>query len=376
MAFHSPFAPATRRRVGVAALVAAVVSLAPQIAAVAQPPAPAPPAGETGFVRRTFRDAAGEHGYVVYVPRDYTPDRDWPVILFLHGAGERGTDGFRQTEYGLGPLIRRWGDFPWIVVFPQAEDQRGPILRVWAPDAPDGKRALAILDEVEHTYHTDPHRRVLTGWSMGGRGTYMLAAAYPEKWTAAVPVSGWADIELAPGLAKVPLWAFHGTSDTLVSFEEDKALIQAVRDAGGHAWLTALPGEGHYIWRSVYASPNLFEWMRDPSRFAGQAEPPALNPRPDVELSREEANGPFVPCLELDNAVAIRVGPDTFRDLSEAATKELAEKPLTGSMPGTSTESKQAGITFKVHTSRMSYRVPVTKAEVTPTERGTLRFRV
>lgn len=365
MAFRS----AVCRRLAVAALVAAILPLLP---------APLPAAGpaETGFVRRVFRDEAGEHGYVVYVPRAYTPDRAWPVMLFLHGAGERGNDGYRQTEMGLGPMIRRWGSFPWIVVFPQAEDARGPIKTVWAADAPDGERALAILDEVERTYRTDPNRRVLSGWSMGGRGAYMLAAAYPEKWSAVLPIAGWADLDLAPQLAKVPLWSFHGTADNLVEFDEDKALIEAVREAGGDPFFTVLPGEAHYIWRTVFASPVVFEWLGNPARFAGRDEPPALDPNPDVEMTVDEAYGPFVPGMELDNAVAIRIGPDLFRDLSDVAEAEISKKPMTGRMQGTTTETREGGILFKVQTSRMSYRVPVTQVEVSPRPEGTLRLNL
>ncbi|HEX6985072.1 MAG TPA: prolyl oligopeptidase family serine peptidase, partial [Planctomycetaceae bacterium] len=280
MAFRTPSGPAARRLLGAA--LAALLAFAPAAAEAAE-------AVETGFVRKVFRDEAGEHGYVVYVPGGYTPDRAWPVMLFLHGAGERGDDGVRQSQVGLGAMIRRWGEFPWIVVFPQAEDTRAPIRSVWAPDAPDGRRALAILEEVERTYRTDPDHRVLTGWSMGGRGSYMLAAAFPEKWSAVVPVAGWADVELAEKLTDVPLWAFHGTEDTLVSYSEDKALVEAIRDAGGEPFFTTMPGRGHSIWRTVYASPVVFEWMSDPSRFAGRDEPPELDPLPEVELSREES---------------------------------------------------------------------------------------
>lgn len=369
MAYRSPSAPAARWRLGVTAfLFAAVLALAPG-------PVPAA-AAETGFVRKTFQDDTGAHGYVVYVPRDYSADRAWPVMLFLHGAGERGSDGFRQAEVGLGPMIRRWGSFPWIVVFPQAEDTRGPIKSVWSPDAPDGKRALAILEQVERTYRIDPKRRALTGWSMGGRGTYMLAAAFPGKWSAVLPIAGWADLDLAERLAKVPLWSFHGTADTLVSFDEDRELIEEIRRSGGRPWFTVLPDEGHYIWRSVYASPAVLEWLSDPGKFAGRGEPPELTPDRTIELPLAETHGPFVPALELDNAVAIRIGPDLFSDLSQVAEEEIRKKPFTGMMPGTSTESTESCITFDVQTSAIRYRVPVAEVDVTPTDSGTLRLRL
>lgn len=331
---------------------------------------------ETGFVQKIFRDASGDHKYVVYVPQNYQAQASWPVMLFLHGAGERGTDGVSQSEASLGAMIRQWGAFPWIVVFPQAEDERGPIRSVWAPGSPDGDRALAILEQVEKDYRTDPSHRVLTGWSMGGRGTYQIAAAYPDRWSAVVPIAGWADLELADKLAEVPLWSFHGTDDTLVSFDEDAALIDKIREQGGTPFFTVLPERKHYIWRSVYASPEVFEWMSDPGRFADLTEAPELNPIPEIELSRDEALGPFVPAIEMENAVAIRIGPDMFRDLSDLATEEIAANPLTGSMAGSTTTNPQAGIKFKVQTSNLCYHVPVSNIEVVPTAQGSLRICV
>lgn len=331
---------------------------------------------QTGFVERVFQDETGDHGYVVWVPPNYTPNREWPVILFLHGAGERGTDGIRQSQTALGAMIRRWGAFPWIVVFPQAEDKRGPIKEVWSPDTPDGRRALKILDEVERDYSTDADHRVLAGWSMGGRGAYMLAAAFPEKWSAVVAVAGWADVELAEKLANVPLWSFHGTDDNLVAFEDDAALIERIREAGGDPFFTVLPGRLHYIWRTVFASPTVFRWMSDPAQFAGSDAAPELDPIPHIEMSRDEALGPFVPGIEMHNAVAVRIGPDMFRDLSHAATQEIASKPLQGRMPGSTTRSNSGVISFQVTTSHLHYHVPVEHVEVVPTAAGTLSIRV
>ncbi|MBA3313124.1 MAG: hypothetical protein H0T47_07530 [Planctomycetaceae bacterium] len=358
-----------RRRFGAAVYVVVLLLLPSGIAAAEVPT-------QTGFVQRVFRDDAGEHRYVVYVPRNYTPDRPWPVMLFLHGAGERGTDGVRQSEAALGAMIRRWGEFPWVVVFPQAEDERGPIKTVWAPDAPDGRRALAILDEVERDYAIDPNHRVLTGWSMGGRGAYMQAAAFPEKWSAVLVVAGWADLDLAQKLRNVPLWSFHGTGDSLVNFSEDEALIKRIRDVGGSPLFTVMPDRGHYIWRTIFASPIVFEWMSNPAKFADRKDPPELNPLPNVEMSRDEAYGPFVPGIEMHNAIAVRIGPDMFRDLSYQASQEMAQKPMTGTMAGSTTRSQAGPISFKVTTSRMSYEVPVQSVDVVPTAAGSLCIRV
>src|SRR5207302_8590408 len=124
----------------------------------------------------------------------YTPAKKWPVILFLHGAGERGNDGVLPTQVGLGPLVRlREANFPFVVVSPQCEDVRGRVRKGWSLDTADGQRALETLEQVEKEFSVDPKREILTGWSMGGYGTWEMAAAFPERWHSVVPLSGGGD---------------------------------------------------------------------------------------------------------------------------------------------------------------------------------------
>ena len=123
----------------------------------------------TGFQERVYRDETGNHKYTLFVPATYTPQKKWPLLLFLHGSGERGTDNKLPLVGGIGPQVKaRAATFPFIVVFPQCEDQQIPILQAWSPNSADGKRALAILAQVEREYSIDAHHRILTGWSMGG----------------------------------------------------------------------------------------------------------------------------------------------------------------------------------------------------------------
>ncbi len=146
------------------------------------------------FVDKIFKDAQGEHKYVVFVPAHYTSSKKWPVILFLHGAGERGKDGRKQTTVGLGPFVKaRAATFPFFVVFPQCEDQSSHVLGGWLAGSPDAQRALKILAEVEREYSIDRRKEILTGWSMGGYGTWSLAAAFPKRWHAVVPAPGGGD---------------------------------------------------------------------------------------------------------------------------------------------------------------------------------------
>ena len=182
------------------------------------------PAAERRHSAADFRDAVyvdatGPHRYAVFVPPGYDASRRWPVVLFLHGAGERGNDGRKQLSVGLGPIVELHPDqFPAVIVFPQVEETDERILTAWSPDNPDGKRALAILAEVERQYSIDRSRRVLAGWSMGGYGVWELAAvSEPGFWSSAISISGGAPAEVAARLPKdLPFWAIHGAADRIV----------------------------------------------------------------------------------------------------------------------------------------------------------------
>ena len=129
---------------------------------------------KVGFIAKLYKGPEGDAKYVVYVPKSYTGDKAFPLILFLHGAGETGTDGEKQVKVGLAPAIKKMDKFPFIAVFPQS--QKGG----WQADKIEGKRAMSILAEVEKSYKVDSKRIYLTGLSMGGFGTWSLAAAHPR----------------------------------------------------------------------------------------------------------------------------------------------------------------------------------------------------
>ncbi|HEU0014232.1 MAG TPA: alpha/beta hydrolase-fold protein, partial [Longimicrobium sp.] len=139
---------------------------------------------ETGFLFRTLALGDSTYRYQVYVPPEYTPRRRWPVILFLHGAGERGTDGLAQTQVGLPAAIRRGVErWPAIVVIPQARPEQS-----WTGEME--RLALSALARTEREYHTDPARVYLTGLSMGGYGTWSIAARHPGRFAALLVVCG------------------------------------------------------------------------------------------------------------------------------------------------------------------------------------------
>ena len=139
---------------------------------------------ERGFRERGIEDPDGEEAsYVLFVPHHYRRDRAAPLILFLHGAGETGRDGWKQVGVGLGPAVRqREDDFPFFVVFPQSQEYN------WHADSDDAQRALRILERVQEEYSIDRRRIALTGISMGGSGTWSLAVNYPTRWSAVVPI--------------------------------------------------------------------------------------------------------------------------------------------------------------------------------------------
>jgi predicted peptidase len=212
---------------------------------------------EHGFLNRVHKDADGtESKYVVFVPEDYKGDKDYPVILFLHGAGETLGGSKQPVEVGIGPAIKkRAKTFPFITVIPQSHK------RTWKAGSADANRALAILDGVLKTYKTDPKRVYLTGLSMGGYGTWSIAVAEPGRWAAIAPICGGGDPKQAATIKDLPCWCFHGDADKPVPVERSRAMLRALWAAGGHPNYTEYPGVGHNSWDAAYGTDDLYSWM-------------------------------------------------------------------------------------------------------------------
>jgi predicted peptidase len=213
---------------------------------------------EHGFLNKVYKSKDGDVKYVVFVPEEYKGDKAFPVILFLHGAGERGSDGLKQASVGLGKAIRNKlklnEAFPFIAVFPQC-------VKNWTAGAPDAKNGLAILDEVEKTYKTDKSQVYLTGLSLGGYGTWSIAAAYPDRWAAIVPVCGGGSPKTAEKIKDIPCWCFHGDADTAVPVQRSRDMIDALKKAGAAPHYTEYPGVGHNSWDNAYGTPELYAWL-------------------------------------------------------------------------------------------------------------------
>jgi predicted peptidase len=212
--------------------------------------------GKTGFLDKIHKGADGDVKYIVFVPKGYTGAKEFPVILFLHGAGESGTDGKKQAAVGLAKAIRdKKGDFPFITIFPQS--QKGG----WKAESAEGKRAVAILEEVQKNYETDKKRVYLTGLSMGGSGTWSLAAAYPERWAAIAPICGGGDPKNAEKIKDLPCWSFCGDKDNAKLVENNRAMNKALKAAGSSARHEEYPGVGHNSWDRAYATAELYTWF-------------------------------------------------------------------------------------------------------------------
>jgi predicted peptidase len=211
----------------------------------------------TGFVDKTFKNADGTASpYVVFVPRSYDGTKEYPVILFLHGAGETKGRGGEPVKVGIGPAIKkREKEFGFITVIPQSQ------FGGWQAEKAEGKRALAILDEVTKSYKTDAKRVYLTGLSMGGFGTWSLAAAHPDRWAAIAPICGGGTVKDAPKIKDIPTWVFHGDKDTAVKVEQSQKMVEALKAAGGMPKYSEYAGVDHNSWDRAYAEKEFFPWL-------------------------------------------------------------------------------------------------------------------
>ena len=220
-----------------------------------------------GFLNKVYKDPEGESKYVLFVPHSYRGDKDYPLILFLHGAGERGTDGLAPVKQGIGNAIKfKNGEskFPCFVLFPQCR----PAPANWQASGLDAKRAIAMVDETMKTYKIDRQRVCLTGLSMGGAGTWSLAAAYPDRWAAIVPICGGVKTDMVSGVASkikdIPCWAFCGDQDKPVVGM--RAMVGALKQAGGNPRYSEFPYVHHNSWDPAYVTPELVPWMQAQSR--------------------------------------------------------------------------------------------------------------
>ena len=195
--------------------------------------------------------------YLLYLPEDYgEAEKKWPVIIFLHGMGERGDNLESVKKHGPPKILENRTDFPFVVISPQCPDDRW-----WQTDD------LAVfIDRVLAGLSIDEDRVYLTGLSMGGFATWQLAAEHPEKFAAIAPICGGGEPAMARYLQRMPIWAFHGAKDSVVPVERTKQMVEAVQERGGNPKLTIYPDADHDSWTETYENPDLYDWFLSNSR--------------------------------------------------------------------------------------------------------------
>jgi predicted peptidase len=193
--------------------------------------------------------------YLLFLPREYGAGLDlgWPLILYLHGVGERGADVEKVKIDGIPKIIESKPDFPFIVVSPQCPEDT-----LWW----DHHQTLkGMLDEIVAAYAVDAGRMYLTGKSMGGFGTWSLAMAHPDVFAAIAPICGGGVSENVDRLGRLPVWAFHGADDPFVPVEQGRRMVDALRACGGDVKFTVYPGVGHDAWTRTYENAELYQWF-------------------------------------------------------------------------------------------------------------------
>jgi predicted peptidase len=189
--------------------------------------------------------------YLLYLPQDYDQQERWPLLLFLHGGGERGDDLELLKIHGPPKLVAAGRQFPMIIVSPQCpKDQRWQSVTL-----------LALLDDLCEKYKVDQDRIYLTGISMGGFGLLALAFDAPDRFAALAPICGGGETYWAKSIKHIPVWAFHGELDEGVPVRRSQEMVDELKKQGADPKLTIFPGVGHISWPAVYDDPAFYEWL-------------------------------------------------------------------------------------------------------------------
>jgi len=229
------------------------------------------------FQDRSTRIGGAEYHFRVFIPKGWSRNKKSPIVLFLHGAGERGDDNLAQTKIGIGPSILRQQDkLPFIIVLPQCPRNR------WWTEPDMQAQAMQALEQTIKEFNADRARTYLTGLSMGGYGSWFLAANNPSRFAAVAVVCG--GVRPPPGInvprpndgftaaadpyaavaakvVKTPVWVFHGGADPVVPVSESRKMVEAIKAAGGSVRYNEYEGVGHNSWDQAYGETEFFSWM-------------------------------------------------------------------------------------------------------------------
>ena len=190
--------------------------------------------------------------YLVYLPTDYhQKKKNFPLMLFLHGSGERGDHLELVKRHGPPYLAEHGWEFPFILIAPQCPENEWwsvPVLK-------------AVLDDVVAKFRVQSKRVYLTGLSMGGFGTWALAMAHPERFAAISPICGGGDPGKVSAIKNIPTWVFHGNRDRAVPLRRSKEMVEALQQCGGDVRFTVYQDVGHDCWTQTYSNPELYDWF-------------------------------------------------------------------------------------------------------------------
>lgn len=216
-------------------------------------------------------EGVGKLPYRIYTPRPVEDETVYPLIVFMHGAGERGSDNTSQLKHGVGSIIRFIERFnkPAFVIAPQVADGHQWVDTPWSDDAhvlPKSPSAsmsllLGLIDSVNQTLPIDRRRIYITGISMGGFGTWDLLMRRPDEFAAAIPICGGGDETSAHLIRDIPVWVFHGGDDQVVKTHRSRNMIEALEGVAGRPRYTEYPGVGHDSWTVTYENPEVLHWL-------------------------------------------------------------------------------------------------------------------
>ena len=214
-----------------------------------------------GFAKaqQTDESFVMEMKYLLYLPDGYKSDtlQKWPLLIFLHGSGESGTELAKVKMHGPPKLIEQGKKFPFIVVSPQAPPQKG-----WQVEV-----LKSMLDDLKKRYRVNNDRIYLTGLSMGGYGTWNFSEKYPDEFAAIVPICGGGDSDEVWKLRYMPVWCFHGDKDDAVPPSESQKMIDGLKKYNSNVRFTLYPGVGHNSWDTTYRNDNLYTWLLSQKKF-------------------------------------------------------------------------------------------------------------
>jgi predicted peptidase len=224
------------------------------------------------FEKREFSDAAGEKLlYRLLKPKDYDPRGKYPLVVFLHGAGERGSDNTAQLVHGMADFAsdKIMESYPAFVIAPQCPEGKQWVEVPWTldehrmPKEPSEplRQTLELVAAMQKEFSIDPDRLYITGLSMGGFGVWDAIQRRPALFAAAAPVCSGGDATLAKQIKDVPVWAFHGDEDGVVKVRRSRDMVAAIRAAGGSPKYTEYKGAGHDSWTATYKDPELYKWL-------------------------------------------------------------------------------------------------------------------